>query len=387
MNGPAKPGRAYLKEAALLFLWIGATAFGGPAVYIAIMQREAVKKRRWLDDQKFLDMLGASNLIPGPNATEMALYLGLVRAGWPGYVVSGLLFVIPGMLFTLVLAWVYVTYASLPQVGWVLYGIKPVVIAIILRALWDLGRAGVKDVITGIVGAAVIALYFLGYNEIALLFAGAAVVLLFHAVRRLIKGGASALSILPLLGLALPALSAAIEYISRWRLFLNFLKIGVVFYGGAYVLLALFNSELVERLGWINHQQLIDAIAAGQVTPGPISTAATFIGYLLGGWPSALLATLAFFIPSFILVAVISRFIPLLRKKWWTGAFLDGVNVAAVGLMVAVTWTIGRAGVVDWFTIALAVIAVVLVFRFRVNSALLVLGGAAAGVVYKLLAG
>jgi chromate transporter len=384
MDRPVTLKRAYLKEAALLFLWIGATAFGGPAAYLAIMQREAGRKRRWLDDQKFLDMLGISNLIPGPNATEMALYLGLVRAGWLGYIVSGLLFVLPGMLATLLLAWVYVTYASLPQVGWVLYGIKPVVIAIILRALWDLGREGVKDIITGVVGAAVIAGYFLGFNEIALLFAGAAVVLLFHSARRLAKGGFSMAALLPLLSVALPVLSAGLVQVSRPRLFLTFLKIGVVFYGGAYVLLALFNSELVMHLGWLSHQQLIDAIAMGQVTPGPISTAATFIGYLLGGWPSALLATLAFFLPSFILVAVISRFIPLLRKKWWTGAFLDGVNVSAVGLMVAVTWTLGRSGIIDWFTIALALITMVLVFRFKVNSALLVVGGGLLGIIYKL---
>jgi len=376
-----------LKEVALLFLWIGATAFGGPAAYIAIMQRETVRYRHWLDDQSFLDLVGATNLIPGPNATEMALYLGLVRAGWLGYTVSGVLFIIPGMAATLALAWVYVTYSSLPQVGWVLYGVKPIVIAIVIQALWDLGRKGVKDALTAVVGAAVIALYFLGFNEIALLFAGAAVVLLFHFVRRLLKGEFSTLSLSPLLGLPVPMLSAGVVPFSQTTLFLTFLKIGAVIYGSGYVLFAFFNSEFVVHLGWLNHQQLLDSIAVGQITPGPVATSATFVGYLIGGWPSALLATLAFFLPSFFFVALISRFVPLLRKKWWSGAFLDGVNVSALGLMVAVTWTLGRAGVVDWFTIALAVVALVLVFRFKVNSAWLVVGGGVLGVVYKVLFG
>jgi chromate transporter len=378
--------RSYLREVALLFLWIGATAFGGPAAYIAIMQRETVRKRRWLDDQRFLDMLGVTNLIPGPNAAEMAMYLGLIRAGAAGYLVSGILFILPGMIATLIIAWVYVSYASLPQVGWVLYGIKPVVIAIILQALWDLGRKGVKDVLTGVVGAAAIALYFLGFNEIALLFAGAAAVLLFRLAQRLARGGFSALALAPL-GLALPALAAGAVPYSLRSFFLTMLKIGAVIYGSGYVLFAFFNSEFVLRLGWLTRQQLLDAIAVGQLTPGPVSSSATFVGYLLGGWPAALLATLAFFLPSFLLVALVSRFVPLLRQKWWSGAFLDGVNVAALGLMAGVTWTLGRTGIIDWFTIALALVSMVLVFRFKVNSALLVVGGGVLGVAYKLLTG
>lgn len=381
--------RIYLKEVALFFLWMGATAFGGPAAYIAMMQRETVRNRRWLDDQSFLDMVGTTNLIPGPNATEMALYLGLVRAGWLGYIISGVLFIIPGMVATLALAWVYVTYGSLPQVGWVLYGVKPIVIAIVLQALWDLGRKGVKDALTAIVGGAVIAFYLLGVDEIALLFAGAAVVLLFRFVPRLLKGGASALSLslLPVVGIPVALLSAGAVPFRQTTLFLTFLKIGAVIYGSGYVLYAFFNSEFVVRLGWLNHQQLLDSIAVGQITPGPVATSATFVGYLMGGWPSGLLATLAFFLPSFVFVALISRFVPLLRKKWWSGAFLDGVNVSALGLMVGVTWTLGRAGVVDWFTIALAVGALILVFRFKVNSAWLVVGGGVLGVVYKVLLG
>ncbi|MDO8491714.1 MAG: chromate efflux transporter [Dehalococcoidia bacterium] len=379
--------RAHLQEVALLFLRIGATAFGGPAAYIAIMQRETVRRRHWLDDQGFLDIVGATNLIPGPNATEIALYLGLVRAGWLGYIVSGLLFIAPGMVATVIIAWAYVTYGSLPQVGWVLYGVKPVVIAIVVQALWDLGRKGVKDAVTAAVGAGVIAFYFVGFNEIALLFAGAAAVLVIHFGRRLFKGGFSALSLSPLLGVTLPYASATLVPFSQTTLFLSFLKIGAVLYGSGYVLFAFFNSEFVVRLGWLSQQQLLDAIAVGQITPGPVATSATFVGYLMGGWPSALLATAAFFIPSFFFVALISRFVPLLRKKWWSGAFLDGVNVAALGLMVGVTWQLGRAGVVDWFTVALTVVALALVFRFKVNSAWLILGGGILGVAYGLLVG
>jgi chromate transporter len=375
----------YFKEVALLFLRIGATAFGGPAVYIAIMQRETVRGRHWLNDQEFLDLVGATNIIPGPNATELALYLGLVRAGWFGYAAAGLLFIIPGMLATLALAWVYVTYGSLPQVGWVLYGVKPVVIAIVVQALWDLGRKAVKSVLTAIIGIVVIVFYLFGFNEIAILFAGAGIVLLFHSGRHLLKRGLPVLLLSPILKAPISVLSAITVPFSQTTLFLTFLKIGSVLYGSGYVLVAFFNSEFVERLGWLTHQQLLDAIAVGQITPGPVASSATFIGYIIGGWQSALLATLAFFLPSFFFVALISRIMPYLRKKWWSGAFLDGVNVASLGLMAAVTWQLGRAGVTDWFTISLTIVALFLVFKFKMNSTWLILGGALLGVVYKVL--
>ena len=381
------PKRTYLKEVALLFLRIGATSFGGPAAYIAIMQRETVRNRRWLNEQEFLDMIGATNLIPGPNATEMAMYLGLVRAGWLGYTAAGLLFILPAILATLALAWVYVSYSSLPQVGWVLYGVKPIVIAIVVQSLWDLGRKAVKGWLTAVVGSGVIIFYLVGLNEIALLFAGAALVLLFQGGRRLLKASPSAMLLAPLLKLPLAVLSAGAVPFSQMTLFLTFLKISSVLYGGAYVLLAFFNSEFVVRLGWLTHQQLLDAIAVGQITPGPFASSSAFVGYLMGGLPSALLATLAFYLPSFFFTALVSRILPWLRKSWWSGAFLDGVNVAALGLMVGVTWQLGRAGVVDWFTILLTVIALFLVFRSRINSAWLILGSALLGVVYKLILG
>ena len=246
----------YLKEVALLFLRIGATAFGGPAVYIAIMQRETVRNRHWLSDQEYLDMVGAANIIPGPNATEMALYLGLVRAGWLGYAAAGLLFIIPGMLATLALAWVYVTYGSIPEVGWVLYGVKPIVIAIVVQALWDLGRKAVKNPLTAIVGIAVVVFYFFKLNEIALLFAGAAAVLLFQSGQHFIKKGLSSLLAVPVIKIPAQILSTVAVPFSQSTLFFTFLKIGSVLYGSGYVLVAFFNSEFVERLGWITHHQL-----------------------------------------------------------------------------------------------------------------------------------
>ena len=388
MNQNDQNVSSHLKEVALLFLKLGATAFGGPAAYIAMMQRETVRHRQWLDDQRFLDLVGAVNLIPGPNATEMAIYLGQVRAGWRGLIAAGSLFILPGMLATLLLAWVYVEYGSLPEVGWVLYGVKPVVIAIVVQALWNLGWKGVKGPVTAVVGAAVVALYLLGYNEIALLFVGAAVVLLVHGGRRLWRHGVSAVLAIPLLKLPWLTLAAtAAAPFSQTTLFLTFLKIGAVLYGSGYVLLAFFNSEFVLNLGWLTHQQLLDAIAVGQVTPGPVFTSATFAGYLMGGWQSALLATLGIFLPSFVFVGLLSRILPWLQKSPWARVFLDGVNVASLGLMVGVTWQLGRAGVVDVFTMVLALVAMFLVFRTKVNSAWLILGGGVLGEAYKMILG
>jgi chromate transporter len=377
--------RKNLKEVALLFLRLGATAFGGSAAYIAIMQRETVTKRRWVDDQNFLDMLGISNLIPGPTATEMALYLGLERAGWLGYLASGLLFIIPGMLITIAVAWAYVRYAALPAVGWLLYGIKPVIIAIIIKALWDLGRKGVKGPLTALVGGAAIAAYLLGLNALAVLFAGAAVVLVFQSGKRFWTHPSSLFLLSPMLPLRLPTFAADKVPFKQTTLFLTFLKIGALIYGGGYVLYAFFNSEFVSHLGWLTHQQLLDAIAVGQVTPGPVFSSATFVGYLMGGWQSALLATLAIFLPAFFFVALASRILPSIRKAWWAGALLDGVNVSALGLMAAVTWQLGRTAVIDWFTIVLLISTFILVLRVKINSTWIILGGALIGIAYKFL--
>ncbi|HXW01528.1 MAG TPA: chromate efflux transporter, partial [Anaerolineae bacterium] len=364
-----------------LFLKLGFTAFGGPAAHIAMMRDEVVRRRKWLEDQQFLDLLGATNLIPGPNSTEMTIHLGYLRAGWPGLIVGGVCFITPAMLIVMVLAWGYVNFGTTPQAEWLLYGVKPVIIAIIAQALWELGKKAVKGPLTAAVGLAVLALYFFGFNEIGLLFTGGLVVLVAGNLRRLQQVKLSL--IIPLAGLSVPVLQAA--PFSLTHMFLIFLKIGAVLYGSGYVLLAFLRGDFVSRLGWLTDQQLIDAIAIGQITPGPVFTTATFIGYLLGG-PSlsdrviaAVLATIGIFLPSFVFVALSHPLIPRLRQSPWTGALLDGVNVASLGLMAAVTWQLGVAALVDSLTVVLALVAAILLLRFKVNSTWLVLGGAAIG--------
>lgn len=378
----SRPTPGAPREVAALFLKLGLTAFGGPAAHIAMMRDEIVNRRKWVSDQHFLDLLGATNLIPGPNSTEMAIHLGFVRAGWAGLMVGGACFIAPAMLIVFGLAWVYQRFGTLPQAEGLLYGVKPVVIVIIAQALWGLGPKAVKGWLTAAVGVTVLALYFLGVNEIGLLFAGGIVVMAAENLRRL-RQAATTGAIAPLLGLSLPALAAAPFNLPL--MFLIFLKIGAVLYGSGYVLLAFLRADFVTRLGWLTDQQLIDAIAIGQVTPGPVFTTATFIGYVLGGAPGALLATLGIFLPSFIFVAVSNPLIPRLRNSPWAGGMLDGVNVASLGLMAAVTWQLGRASIVDPLTIGIALAAAALLFRFKVNSTWLVIGGAGLGLVWHLL--
>ena len=360
-----------MRELAGLCLQLGFTAFGGPAAHIAMLRDEVVTRRGWLSEQGFLDLLGATNLIPGPNSTEMVLHVGYLRRGWPGLLLAGLCFVGPAVLIVLALAWLYQRYGSLPQAAWLLYGVKPVVIVLILQALWMLGRTAARSAWLVLVGIIVFALYLLGVNEIGLLFGAALLVMLVANARRLPETGLSALVVL-----AAP--------FSLGDLFWVFLKIGAVLYGSGYVLFAFLQAELVTRLGWLSQQQLIDAIAVGQLTPGPVFSAATFVGYLVGGLPGSLLATLGIFLPSFILVGVTARWLPRLRKSPWSAAFLDGVNMASVGLMAAVVWQLGAAAFVDWPSVAIAAVAAVLL-RLKVNSAWLVLGGALAGFLLYLV--
>ncbi len=373
-----------LKEVAGLFLKLGFTAFGGPAAHTAMMHTEIVQRRRWLTDQEFLDLLGATNLIPGPNSTEMAIHVGYLRAGWLGLIAGGLCFLTPAMLMVLALAWAYVTFGSLPQAQQLLYGIKPVVIAIILQAIWSLGRKAARTVFLAACGVVILVLYFLLHvNEIALLFGGGFVIMLLENLRRWRKAPASAISLPPLVGLpALPAVAAAF---SLPLMFLTFLKIGAILYGSGYVLLAFLRADFVLRLGWLTDKQLLDAIAVGQVTPGPLFTSATFIGYLLGGVPGGLLATLGIFLPSFVFVAISNPFIPKIRNSIWASSFLDGINVAALSLMAAVTFELGRASLIDLPTILIALIALGLLLRFRLNSTWLIAGGAVSGLVIGLL--
>jgi chromate transporter len=374
--------RHHLCEVALLFLRLGITAFGGPAAHIAMFRDETVKRRKWVTDQHFLDLLGATNLIPGPNSTEMAIHLGFVRAGWAGLLVAGASFIVPAMLITMALAGAYVRFGSTPEAGWLLYGVKPVVIAIIAQALWGLGRKAVKGPLTATVGLVVLALYFLGANELALLFAGGLVVMAAENLHRFRKSDLIGI-VAPLGGLSLPTLAAA--PFSVPLMFLTFLKIGAVLYGSGYVLLAFLHADFVVRLGWLTDQQLVDAIAIGQVTPGPVFTTATFIGYVLGGVPGALLGTLGIFLPSFVFVALSNPIIPRLRNSPWASGLLDGVNVASLGLMAAVTLQLGQAALIDPLSVALAIVALGLLIRFKVNSAWLVIAGGLVGLVSAAL--
>ncbi len=376
--------RQRLKEVAGLFLKLGFTAFGGPAVHIALMHNEIVVKRKWLAEQEFLDLLGATNLIPGPNSTEMAIHVGFVQAGWPGLIVAGACFITPAMFMVLGLAWVYVRFGSTPQAQDLLYGLKPVVIAIIAQAIWNLGRRATKTVFLGICGLVILAAYFfLPSSELLLLFGGGLAIMVLENIRRWRKASLPRVSIPAWLGLSsVPAAAAAF---SLPVLFLTFLKIGAILYGSGYVLLAFLRADFVQRLGWLTDKQLLDAIAVGQVTPGPLSTSATFIGYLLGGVPGALLATLGIFLPSFIFVALSNPLIPRMRNSIWVSSFLDGVNIASLALMAAVTVQLGQASLVDLPTVLIALIALALLLRFKVNTTWLMAGGALAGLALALL--
>jgi chromate transporter len=381
-----EPGnRSNLGEVARLFLKLGCIAFGGPAAHIALMHDEVVQRRQWITEQEFLDLLGATNLIPGPNSTEMAIHLGFKRAGWRGLITAGVCFIGPAMLIVLVFAWAYVRFGATPQATWVLYGITPVIIAVIFQALWTLARRAVKGVSLGALGAVTFGLYLAGLGEIPLLLGAGILAMLLKNVPRL-RRSVTSFAPLPLTALAqsvsLPVPSASSGLTT---LFLVFLKVGAVLYGSGYVLLAFLQSDLVTRLGWLSHQQLLDAVAVGQFTPGPVFTTATFIGFVVGRWWGALLATVGIFLPSFVFVAVANPLIPRLRTSPWFGALLDGVNVAAVALMAAVTLTLGRAAIVDPLTAGLALVAAVLLLRYNVNSAWLVLGGGAIGLLSRAL--
>jgi len=386
-NRDAAPSDGRLVELAALFLKLGTIAFGGPAAHIAMMEEEVVRRRRWLDHQRFVDLLGATNLIPGPNSTEMAIHIGLLRAGWRGLVVAGACFIVPAMLIVWALAALYVRYGALPEAAWVLYGVKPVIIAIVAQALWGLGKAAIKSAATALAGAAVSALFFFGANEILLLFAAGFAVMIVENLRR---GWRPPQNAFWALAAGTPLITpyeaaATAQPVTLTALALFFLKIGSVLFGSGYVLLAFLRADLVDRWRWLTDRQLLDAIAIGQFTPGPVFTTATFIGYVVAGSPGALLATLGIFLPAFVFVALSSPLIPRLRRSPWAAGFLDGVNAASLGLMAVVTWQLGRAAIVDVLAAALAVIAAVIVFTTRINSAWLVLAGGIAGLIYQLL--
>ena len=387
MTGGVPPRSGALAEVARLFFKLGVIGFGGPAAHIAMMREEVVRRRRWVSDERFLDLLGMTNLIPGPNSTEMAIHLGYVRAGWPGLLLGGSCFIVPAVVIVLTLAWLYVRYGATPAATSALYGVIPVIIAVVAQAIWALGRTAVKGPLPAMLGIGVLALSLAGVNELALLFGAGAVFMLVRLARRPADAAAMVAAALGLPGVALGQGTIAAAGVTLGTLFVTFLKIGATLYGSGYVLLAFLRNDFVHRLGWLSDRQLLDAIAIGQVTPGPVFTTATFVGYVLAGWTGAVLATVAIFLPSFVFVALSHPLLPRIRGSRGAGAFLDGVNVAALGLMAAVTWQLARSAITDWFTAALAVAAGVLLIRWRVNSVWLIIGGAAAGLAYRLLAG
>jgi chromate transporter len=361
-----------LGEIARLFLKLGTIAFGGPAAHVAMMEDEVVRRRRWLTREQFLDYLGATNLIPGPNSTELAIHVGHARAGWPGLLVAGACFILPAALIVTAIAWAYVRFGALPAVIGVLYGVKPVVIAVVLQALWGLGRSAVKTRVLAVLCAVAIAAALAGVHELAILLGAALVMALGRMRTRALwaMGPATAAG----------AATAAIPF-GLWPLFFVFLKIGSVLFGSGYVLLAFLRADLVTRLGWLTERQLLDAIVVGQVTPGPVFTTATFIGYILGGGTGAAVATIGIFLPAFVFVALSSALVPRIRRSPVAGAALDGVNVASLALMAVVTAQLARSALVDPLTIVLAVASAVALIHYRVSSAWLVLAGAAVGLL------
>ncbi|MDR7523790.1 MAG: chromate efflux transporter [Armatimonadota bacterium] len=378
-----RPASAVL-EVVTLFLRLGCTAFGGPAAHIAMMRDEVVRRRRWLTDQEFLDLLGATNLIPGPNSTEMAIHVGVRRAGRPGLAAAGAAFILPAAAIVMGLSWAYVRYGAAPEAGWVLYGVRPVIIAVVVQALWALGRTAVRGPTLAAVGTVALALYFRGVNEIALLAASGLAVMGLRSGGRLRPDRAAA-AVVAAAGAVVAAAAGTTAPFALTTMFLIFVKIGSVLYGSGYVLLAFLRADFVEHLGWLTDRQLLDAVAIGQFTPGPLFATATFVGYILGGVPAALLATVGIFLPAFVFVAVSHPFVPRMRRSPTAAALLDGVNVASLALMAGVSWHLGRAAITDAVTLVLALCSLALLLRSRVNSAWLVAGGAGAGFAVKLL--
>lgn len=369
-----------MKQLATLFLRLGITAFGGPAAHIAMMRDEVVDRRHWMTDSEFLDLLAVTNLIPGPNSTEMAIHIGYKRGGLPGLLTAGACFIVPACLLVMMIAWGYTRYGETPQVAWLTYGVGPVIIAIILQAVGKLTRSVSGGVTSTVIGLAATVLAIGGVNELALLAGGGIVALVARRVARFTVAGIFVMltvSAATVCGITLAAATAIPVTLTRLTLF--FLKVGSILFGSGYVLLAFLRADLTERWSWLTEQQLIDAVTVGQVTPGPVFTTATFIGFLLGGWSGAVLATLAIFAPGFIFVAVTHPLIGRLRASALASDLVDGVAAASLGLMVAVTWHLGRAAIVDLPTAALLVASGTTLTVWRPNSTWLIVSGAILG--------
>ena len=372
-----------LKELALVFFRLGAIAFGGPAAHIAMMDEEVVQRRGWMSREDLLDLMGVTSLLPGPNSTELAIHIGYEQRGWSGLFVAGSCFILPAMTMVWLLSMIYVRFQTVPQLAWLLYGIKPVIVAVVAQALWKLGKKALKDRPTTITGILAIVAYIARFNEVALLLLLGLGVMLYKNRQNKPPKVSPILFLFPEL-FATAEISTSAFSVAWGGVFLYFLKIGSILYGSGYVLLAFLQRDLVEGTQWLTSQQLLDAIAIGQITPGPVLTTATFIGYLLAGNLGAIAGTLGIFLPAFLLVGIVNPWVPKLRQSPWARGFLDGVNAASLGLMAGVTFALGRAAVIDWLTILLAVGSAIAVFKFKVNSIWLVLVGGVFGLVAQM---
>ena len=350
-----------LGEIALLFLKLGTIGFGGPAAHIALMEAEVVRRRRWLTHDEFLDLISATNLIPGPNSTEMAIHIGYRKAGFAGLILAGICFILPAAAIVTAIAWAYVHYGSLPQLGIVLRTVKPIIIVVVLQAMWSLGKTAIKNPLMAAIAIGSVMLNLAGVHElVVLLMAGACGALAGRAHR----------------------ISSAFFSVELLPIFLFFLKVGSILFGSGYVLLAFLRADLVDRWHWLSSEQLLDAIAVGQVTPGPVFTTATFVGYVLAGTPGAGIATIGIFLPAFLFVALSGSLVPRIRRSPIAAAVLDGVNAGSLALMAVVTWRLLSTAIVDGPSVLIALVGILGIFVFRLNSAWLVAGAAIAGIFF-----
>ena len=380
VNTTAKESRGALLEVAKEFLRLGFVAYGGPAAHVAMMEEDFVRRRAWVTRERFLDLVGAVSLLPGPSSTELAIYLGEIRAGLAGLIFAGVCFILPAAVLVAILAWAYLKFETVPQASGLLFGIKPVVVALVALAVWNLGKTALRTVPLVGLAIAVIALAVLGVQAVLLLL-GAGFLWLFVRQGQALASNRAAIGA----WLATASAGSVATAVGILPVFLYFLKIGAVLVGSGYVLLPVLHADLVLKLHWLSDAQLLDAVAVSQATPGPFFTVATFIGFLLGGWKGAALATIGMFLPAFVYVAATSGFLPRLRQSPLAGAFLDGVNAATVALMAYVGWQFSRAALVNLPAIILALSSAILVFRYKLNSTWLVLGGAAVGIALRFL--
>jgi chromate transporter len=377
-NPSAPDPRGALSEVAKEFLRLGFIAYGGPAAHVAMMEEQFVRRRAWITRERFLDLLGAVSLLPGPSSTELAIYLGEIRAGLAGLIVAGACFILPAAFLVVALAWAYLKFGTLPQVSGLLFGIKPVVVALVAQAVWNLGKTALRSVPLVLLALAIVSLAVLHVPAVLLLIAAGVLWMAIREGKKLVTDRAA---LVAWFGFG----SSTAGAIGVLPILFYFLKIGAVLVGSGYVLLPVLRADLVVKLHWLTDSQLLDAVAVSQAMPGPFFTVATFIGYLLAGWKGAALATLGMFLPAFVYVGITSRFLPRLRKSPLAAAFMDGVNAAAVALMAFVGWLFGRAALVNVPAVILAALSAILVFRYKINSTWLVLGGAAAGILLRLM--